>query len=61
MPGSYGPEFPSSRETVKKMSLVDKDRIHKGRPRNYSFVFVPQLGAKILLNFVRANEANEDD
>ena len=42
------------------------DRIHKGQPRNYSFVFFnhsykPHFDAKILWNFVCANEANKDD
>ena len=39
------------------------DRIHKEQPRNYSFVFFnhshkPHFDAKILWNFVCANEAN---
>jgi len=43
------------------------DRIHKWRPRTHTFVFVliiltsRTLTAKILLSFVRANEASEDD
>ena len=43
------------------------DRIHKWRPRTHSFDFaliIPTsrtLTAKILLSFVRANEASEDD
>ena len=42
------------------------DRIHKEQPRNYSFVFFnhshkPHFDAKILWNFVCANEANKED
>jgi len=41
------------------------DCCHKWRPRYYSFVFLliilTSLIAKILLNFVRANEASEND
>ena len=42
------------------VALVCIDRIHKWRPRNYSFFHVdhPHFKGKITLNFVRANEAS---
>ena len=39
------------------VALVCIDRIHKWRPRNYSFFF-RLIILKITLNFVRANEAS---